>query len=220
MLASELVIEDFPTLSPADTIKTAGKIFIDNAIAHLAVVNSSNKIEGILPADVILTSSQKGTVADFHSDFIQAFVFPDMHALDVFEIVARLELSILPAFDLDGNYIGTITTENLLQRLSTLYSFKQPGGIIEMTIGQNDLDVSNITHLVEDNNAKVILMYMDTDEVSGVTKLTMKLNTMDVERIVATLQRFNYKIDFYRPSDSQRDEQKERYAMMMKLFDL
>ena len=65
MLASDLVIQDFPTLSPTDTIKKAGKVFLDNAIAHLAVVNSSNKIEGILPANVVLASAEEGVISDF-----------------------------------------------------------------------------------------------------------------------------------------------------------
>lgn len=220
MKASELLTPDFPFLAPEDSISRAKKLFKDNQVNHLAVV-ASNQIEGILSSEVMLEDiNLKGTINDLRDDFVRAQVLKDQHGLDIFEVVSKLELSSVPVSDEENHYIGTITTQDLLYNLSSLYSFRHIGGIIVLSIGIRDYNLTEISRIVETNNAKIILMYMDMDESNSNIKITLKVDTLDISHIVATFERFKYTIDFQQPNIQSRDEMQERYALLMKMLDI
>jgi acetoin utilization protein AcuB len=220
MIASELLSPNFPFLSPKDSIKRARKLFSDNFVSHLAVV-SQQQIEGILSAEVIPEEKDfKGTIADLKDDFIRAQVLREQHGLEIFEVMAKLELSSVPVSDEHNNYLGTITTQDLLYTLSNYYSFKHIGGLIVLSMGLRDYNLSEISRIVESNNAKILLMYMDLDEANSTIQVTLKINSLDISRILATFERFKYIVEFHQPNNESKDDMQERYDMLMKMLDL
>jgi acetoin utilization protein AcuB len=220
MLASELLITDFPVMQPDDPIHKAIDVFLDYCICHVPVLSESG-FEGILPIDLLIDAQDRGKkISDYKQDYINAFVYKDQHGLDVFELMAKFELTSIPVLDEAHNYLGVITTANLLSKLSNYYSFRQVGGIIVLNVGMRDYDLSEISRLVESNNAKVLILYMDTDEENAMYKITIKVNTLDLDRILATFERFNYVIEYSHPNTQQKDELKDRYELLMKLFDI
>ena len=220
MIAGELLTPDFPYLAPEDSLEKARQLFSDNFVSHLAVVGSQ-QIEGILPLDTIPQDLDfEGTIADLKQDFIRAQVLADQHGLDIFEVVSKLELTSVPVSDKENKYIGTIATRDLLYNLSSLYAFRHIGGIIVLSMGLRDYNLSEISRIVESNNGKIVLMYMDSDESTGAIKVTLKLDTLDISRIIATFERFKYTVDFQQPSVYTRDETQERYELLMKMLDL
>lgn len=221
MLATELITADFPYLKADDPIKKAIQLCIDNCICHLAVVGKNKQVIGILPAEILLGIEDRNIkVEDLREDFIHMYAYKAHHGLDVFELISRMELTSIPVIDENSSYIGTIVTQNLLNTLGNYYSFKQPGGIFVLSLGIRDYNLSEISRIVESNNAKILLLYMNIDEQNATIKLTIKINTLDVERIVATFERFNYTIDYYQPADVRKDAMQERYDLLMKLFDI
>jgi predicted transcriptional regulator len=220
MQAQELLTDDVPLLTPEDKLFKAVDIFLDRCICHIPIVKDGI-LEGILPVDFLMDTIDKDvSISDFRSDWINAFAFSGQHGLDVFEIISRYELTALPVVDENKQYIGTIITQTLMSRLSGYYSFRQIGGIIVLNVGARDYDLSEISRIVESNGAKILILYMDTDEENGQFKVTIKVNTLDLSHILATFERFKYTIDYYHPSGMQRDELQERYGLLMKLFDL
>jgi len=61
---------------------------------------------------------------------------------------------------------------------------------------------------------------MDADELSGDLTITIKVNTLDLAHIIATFERYNYKIPYFYPSAEKSDDLKGRFDLLMKLFDL
>ncbi len=221
MVANDLISPNFPHLKPDTTIEEARELFTENCLCHMAVVGEE-RVEGILPAEIImsLAPGKRGTVMDLRPDFVLATAAANLHALDVFEIVGRMELSALPVTDDNFSYMGTIATPELMSRISSLHSFSQHGGIIRLSMGSHDYNLSEISRIVESNNAKIILVYMDYMEAAETIKVTLKLNTVDIPRIIATFERFNYNVDFYSPSVDQNNELKDRYDLLMKMLDI
>jgi CBS domain-containing protein len=221
MLASELMINSFPVLHPEDEVQKAIDIFLDTSIGHIPVLDTNGILEGIFPAGLLINQAVKDDkLIDYRDDWIQAYVYPEQHGLMVFEVLARLELTAVPVINEQRNYIGLITTQEVLTRLSNLYSFKEPGGIILLTVGTHDYDLTEIARIVESNNAKVLMLYMGIDEESEFFKITLKVSTIELSHIIPTFERFKYTVDYYFPNTLQRDELRERYDLVMKLFDL
>jgi acetoin utilization protein AcuB len=220
MVASELLTPDFPVMHPGDPLHKAIDVFLDHCICHVPVISETG-LEGMLPIDLLMDIPDRGMlISDFKNDYINVSVSKDQHGLDIFEIMAKYELTAIPVLDENNQYLGIITTASLMTTLSNYYSFKQIGGIIVLNVGMRDYDLSEISRLVESNNAKVLILYLDTDAENAMFKITIKVDTLDLSRIIATFERYKYTIEYSHPSAQQKDELKERYDLMMKLFDI
>jgi acetoin utilization protein AcuB len=220
MLASELLTTDFPVMKPDDSLDKAVEVFLDYCICHVPVVSETG-LEGVLPIDLLMDVPDRSKlISDFKTDYIHAFAFKDQHALDVFELMAKYELTAIPVLDENHRYEGIITSGTLMSTRSSYYSFKNVGGIIVISVGIRDYDLSEISRIVESNNAKILILYMDTDVENEMYKITIKVDTLDLVRILATFERFNYTITYSHPSAQQKDELQERYDLLMKLFDI
>ena len=141
-------------------------IFHDHCICHVPVV-SQDILEGLLPVDLLLGIPDHGKlISDFKSDYIFAYVHPDQHALDVFEVMARQGLSAVAVLDEQQHYLGVVSMNKLVTlRFSDFYSFKKAGGIIVIKVRMRDYDLSEISRIVESNNAKIlVLIRLDVDD--------------------------------------------------------
>jgi len=220
MLASELLSSDFPVLNPEDSLDKAISIFHDHCICHIPVV-SKNGLEGLLPIDLLLGIPTQGKlISDFKTDYIYSFVQPDQHGLNVFEIMAKHGLTAIAVLDENQHYMGIISMNKLVTRLCDFYSFKKVGGIIVIKVGMRDYDLSEISRIVESNNAKVLVLYLDADEENATYHITLKLDTIDLSHILATFERFQYEVEYNYPSSLEKDETRDRYDFLMKMFDI
>ena len=220
MLASELLSSDFPVLKPEDSLDKAVNIFHEHCICHIPVV-SKNVLDGLLPVDLLLDIPGQGKlISDFKSDYIYAFVQPDQHGLNVFEIMAKQGLTAIAVLDEQQHYMGMVSMNKLVTKLCDFYSFKKLGGIISIKVGMRDYDLSEISRIVESNNAKVLVLYLDADEDNESYLITLKLDTIDLSHILATFERFQYEVTYSYPSTLQKDQTQDRYDFLMKMFDL
>jgi hypothetical protein len=114
-----------------------------------------------------------------------------------------------------------ITVGELLQAFSKTIAVQSPGGIIVASIKKIDYSLAEITRLIEADGAKVIGCYLlDDDENTDSLKITLKLDKKDVSHIVATLERFNYRIVALFQEEKIISNEKERLDILMKYLNI
>ena len=100
-------------------------------------------------------------------------------------------------------------------------SVQMPGGILVLSMDLMDYSLAEISRYVEENNAKIISSTMVEDSLDkGKIKLTLKINQLDLSRIVATLERFGYRVIGRYQEDARDDDSKERLDMLMKYLNM
>jgi hypothetical protein len=84
-----------------------------------------------------------------------------------------------------------------------------------------DYSLAEISRLIEENHAKILSSILKEDPLdNGKIRLTLKINQLDLSRIVATLERFGYRvIGRYQESRPVGDE-KERIDMLLRYLDI
>ena len=220
MLASELISPDIPILKMEDSLAQAINILHEQSIFHMPVV-SEKKLEGLLPIDLVIGNMDTDKpISEFKNDFLHIFVYLDQHGLDIFEIMARHGLSSIPVLDLEEQYVGCISLNMLISKLSNFYSFKTIGGIIIVKVGIRDYNLAEISRIVESNNAKILILYLNTNEDNDMYNITIKVDTSDLSHILATFERFQYGIVYSYPSTLQKSQLQDRYDFLMKMFEL
>lgn len=220
MIAQDLINSDISTLSLDQTISDAQDIFLESCVCQIPVVQGEELI-GLLPLDLLrMRDHLSSSVRAFRGELKTAHVPADMHLLNVFGPAAELELSVIPVVDGNRAYLGAFSITDLMHHFAGLYSFREVGGIFSLEVPYKNYDLSEISRIVESNNAKLLSLYSELNEEGSVVFITAKVNTLDLKHLEATFERFNYNIRINYTSKNRDDDMKERYDLLMRYLDL
>ena len=221
MLAKELISEVVPALKTSDTGLQALSWMDIFRISHLPIVNNREFLGLISDKDIYNLNMAEEPIGNHKLSLFSPFVRMDQHIYEVIEIVSRLELTVVPVLDGENNYLGLITLNDLLQRFAELSALKQPGGIIELELNVNDYTLTQISQIVEGNDAKILSMYVSSPDDSMLMYVTIKVNTTDITSIMQTFNRYNYQVRAsYMESDEMESLMKNRYDEFMKYLSI
>jgi len=107
----------------------------------------------------------------------------------------------------------------LINALSQFSSINQPGGIIVLEMNLHDYSLGHIAQLIEENDTQILSSYIYSIPNSTLIELHLKLNRMDLNPVIQTLERFDYtiKIRIFEESNSDLDD---RYESFMKYLSI
>jgi len=221
MLAKELTSDIVPALRTSDTGLKALSYMDIFRISHLPIVNNTDFLGLISDKDIYDLNMAEEPIGNHTLSLTRPFVTKDQHVYEVIELAARLELSVVPVLDEKNNYLGVITQNDLLKYFSELLAVKNPGAIIVLEMNQNDFSLSQISQIIEGNDAKVLSLYITTNANTTKINVTIKINKTEISSIIQTFERYNYTIsESYMNSELMSDLYDDRYEMFMRYMNV
>lgn len=188
---------------------------------HLPVVEDG-KLLGFISEEIILESNDiEKSLIDFELVGKDCVVGKETYFYDILRIAGENKMHIVGVLDETQQYAGVITVQDVLTSFTQTAAVQMPGAILILSMDLMDYSLAEIARLVEENSAKIIGSTMSEDLMDkGKIKLTMKINQADLTRIVATLDRFGYKvIGKYKATEMEGNE-KERLDMLMRYLNI
>lgn len=188
---------------------------------HMPVVEDG-KLLGFISEEIILeTNDIDQKVVDFPLTGQNCYVSLSSHFYDILRIASDNALQMVAVLNDEGHYSGVITVQDTLSFFAQSAAVQMPGGILVLSMNHNDYSLSEISRLIEENNAKIYSALVKEDPLdAGNIRLTLKINQLDLSRIVATLERFGYKVigryQESKPIGSERD----RIDMLLRYLDI
>lgn len=188
---------------------------------YMPVVDEG-KLLGFISEEIILeTNDIEKYVKDFNLAGLNCYVHLDTHFYDILKIAADNKLQMVAVLNDSQIYCGVITVQDTLTSFAQTAAVQLPGGILVLSMTHVDYSLAEISRLVEENHAKILSSIVKEDPLDpGKLRLTLKINQIDLSRIVATLERFGYKvIGRYHETKNVGDE-KERIDMLLRYLDI
>ncbi len=220
MLAKELISDEIPALKTSDTGSTAINWMEIFRISHLPIVNNEEFLGLISDNDIYDLNCADEAIGNHQLSLQRPFVTEGQHLYNALEVAARLELTVVPVLDDNKVYLGVITITDLLHYFAELSALKNPGGIIVLELNKNDYSLTEISQIVEGNDAKILSSYVSSPGNSTRLNVTLKINHTDVTSIVKTFERYNYTIKASFMEDNDMDSFYEnRYQLLMRYLD-
>lgn len=188
---------------------------------HLPVVHDG-KLLGFISEEIILESNDiDRTLADFALVGKTCSVPLTAHFYDILRIAGENKLQIVAVLNNDNAYAGVITVQDIMISLAQSASVQMPGGILVLSMDLIDYSLAEISRYIEENNAKVISSLMVQDPMdNGKIKVTLKINQVELTRIVATLERFGYRVIGRYHETRQDTGDKEKIDMLLRYLDI
>lgn len=221
MIAKDLINYMIPPLKPDDPIDKAFKWMDELRINELPVVDNG-KFMGIISEKSIMDHEEGiHLVQDVNLQGIDNIITEDHHYYEVLKLAYREGLKLVAVLDTENMYAGVVSVEDVVEAFAQTSSIKSAGAIILLHMRHNDYSLSEISRLVESNNAKILSSYITADiEDPEYIILTLKINLEDPDRVLATLERFGYKVQSKHVDKSGNNADQERYDILMKYLQI
>jgi acetoin utilization protein AcuB len=220
VLNKEVISDTLPFLNPGDSVAQALDLMADFHVADLPVV-AENKLLGLIREDILLnTPDDQELISRLENTFSKVAVHANTHFLEAVQRVNEFNLTVVPVVEEDSEYLGSITVMDLLRQLSATIGANEAGGIIVLEMDKIDFSFSEISKLVETNDAQITQLNTFTDNHSGILYVTLKINKLEIADIVSTFQRYEYRVKYYFGEELYQNELRSNYDHLMNYLNI
>ena len=204
-----------PPLRPADSVDKALRWMDEFRVSHLPIVNATTFLGLISEEDILNLNAPEQPLGNHSLSLSQPFIGESRHVYEAIKLIARLKIDVLPVLDEDQQYLGLITLPDLVQSLASIMAIEGSGSVVVLELNTRDYSLSEIAHIVEADDAKILSSYLTSSPDSAKLELTININKLEISRILASLARYDYKvIASYQESEYSRDLQTRFDALM------
>lgn len=217
MLAKELISDTVPCLRTSDTANKALQWMEVFRISHLPIVNDKELLGVISDTDIYDLNTTDEPIGNHELSLFTPYVFYNQHIYEVLELISKLKLTMVPVLNEKKEYLGLIVLQDIVREFANISALQNPGGIIVLELNDHDYSLSQVANIVESNNTKILSMYITSTEIAGELNLTLKLSKTDLTDVIATFERFGYKIKASFMEDKDMDSfYDERYEAFLR----
>ena len=217
LLAEDLLNEMIPPLKGTDSAGKAARWLDEFHVAQLPVLDNRHYRGLVTEADLADFDDPETLLSELPLGYTDVYVRPEQHFYRVMELAIENKIQLVPVVDERHEYAGVVTIADALAAFGQQPAGGQ-GGILVLSMEERDYSLTQISRYVEENNAKIISALVAQDEIDPYRiRLTLKLNTDNLSRITATLERFGYVVtaQFSGTAVTSEDEQ-ERYDALLR----
>jgi acetoin utilization protein AcuB len=220
MYARELISDDIPPLKTSDTGERALAWMDEFRVSHLPIVNNVDFLGLISESDILDFNSASEPIGGHSLNLSRPYVFDYQHTYDVLKVMASLKLSVIPVLNDKDQYLGLIHLSTLLQHFAEMASMKESGGLLVLELNLHDYSLSEISRIVESNDAKILSLYISSHTDSTKLEVTIKINRTDLSAIIQTFNRYNYTIKASFHQSEYVDDLKDRFDSFMSFLNI
>ncbi len=214
MLNQQIISPEITPLQFDQTVEQALKKMEDLGVSELPVIRDGH-FEGLIAEDDLLDANTTRPLTEFQHDLQPFAVNAEDHFLMAARLMMSRNLSIVPVVSADKEYVGAISQKSMLNRLTYLTGLMDSGALIVVDMDPQQFSISELSKLVETNDAHIRHLNTSIDEITGNLVVTLRINKQEVSDIVATLQRYDYHVAYYSGEEHYENELRKNYNNLM-----
>ena len=220
MLTAELINNNIPRLQLQDSIGKALRLISDYRVTHLPVVSENNYLGMISGDDLLDADDEKSPIEILQENFLLSSVKANVHFLNAVNYSNQFETSIVPVVNIVNELAGAITLVDLLKTLGNFSGANEIGGIIVMEMERSHFAISEISRIVESNDATILHLNTTTHPDTGLLTVTLHINKKEIAPIVAAFERYEYDVIFNFGDEKFEDNIDTNYRHLMNYLDI
>lgn len=192
MIAKDLITDGIVPLKTSDTGATGLKLMEEYKVSHLPIVNNIDLLGLISEEDLYNHNNLDDVIGNHTLSLNRSSIDHYGHIYEVINIFTEQKLTLLPVVDKSDSYLGVITLPALVQKFAEKSGILNPGGIIVLELNEADYSMTEISTIVESNDAKILNSFVTAHADSTKIEVTLKLNRLDIYPVLQTFYRYNY----------------------------
>jgi predicted transcriptional regulator len=221
LLAKELISEVIPSLRLNDTGQKALNWMEIFRISHLPVVDDHEYIGLISDKSIYDLNLIDKQMDECREYMVRPQIRINQHIYEIVSVISEWKISVVPILDLYHQYKGVVSVLDVAQHFADLFAVRDPGGVIVLELNPLDYSLAQIARIVEENDAKILSLYVSRYENSTAIKVTLKVNVIDLSPIIQTFVRYDYTISaVFMDSSKLKDLYDDRFDQLMRFMNM
>lgn len=220
MRAIDLITDEIPPLMHTDTGEKALNWMEEFKVSHLPVLKSGNFVGIISESDILDKMELDKTLDELFQHLPRSYSLTTDHIYQVLSRIAEAKLSVIPILDENEKYVGCTSVQHLMSLIANTGSIKEVGGILVVEMASSDYSMAQIGQIVESNDAKILSSYIMSSADSNTIEVTLKINKVELDRIIRTFERYDYIIKASYQKSNYNDDMQFRYDALMNYLNL
>lgn len=220
MIAEDLINNIIPSLKTTDRVEDALEWMDEFRVCHLPIIFEQEYLGLISENQLFDLPDTSRAIGSYKLNLDRPHASANQHIFDVVKNLGERKLTVIPILDEEENYLGLTSSVDIIEHLSRLACFNEPGGIIILTMNVRDYSFSEIARIVESNDCKILSSHVASSAASSQLELVLKLNKTDLTRIIASFERFEYNVKASYHESTFDDDLKHRYNSFMNYLKL
>ncbi len=218
MKTSLYIVNEIEPLDVSAKVADTQLLFNELTYTHFPVLKENIYIGCISEADIRCFETEKD-LHEYQYALEGFFVRKEDNWLDILESFAQNNTNIMPVLDDDNRYLGFFELGDIITLFNETPFLSEPGNILIVEKGILDYSFSEISQIIESNNAKILGLFISNIK-NDVTQITIKINDSDINNIMQTFRRYSYNIVSRHLEDSFLTNLKERSQYLAKYLNI
>ncbi|MEO1263683.1 MAG: CBS domain-containing protein [Bacteroidota bacterium] len=215
MIAENLISTAVLPLQTSDTGKESLEVMENFNVRHLPIVNN-RQLLGLISEDDILIHNIHEPIGSYELSLIKAYVKDNDHIYEVMRLLAEHQLTVIPVMDDEGDYLGMVSLEDVLNYFAKTAAFSESGSIVVLEFQARSYSLAEIARIVEAENAVILSTFVTSNpEDSSLVEVTVKINRQDIHNILSAFDRFGYEVKASFNEEEYLESLQERYDALM-----
>lgn len=195
MLVKDFITKEPPVLKSFDTGEYVLALMDDFKLKHLPLLSDGAYKSLVSEKDILTMPDIASTIGDL--TIFAPGVTENSHIHEALSLMSRYQLSLLPVISPEGEYLGAVTRDKLVDILAELCCAEASGSVFVLEVTSQDYSLTDIARLIESNNAHVLNLFSYTDKDTGRLRLIIKIDLEDASPVIRSFERFNYTVLYY-----------------------
>lgn len=191
--------------------------FFEHSNYSHAAITQQGVLVGCIPNYVLTPYDEDAQIAELIDELENFYVLDTAYWLDALEKVLLADADIIPVVDEQRNFLGYYLLEDLEVFLARTPFLTESGTVIVVSVLKEAYSISQLTQLVEGNNARVLGVIQTADHGARI-EITLKVITESMSSLLTELRRYDYRIESAIYEDLFAQQLKERSAYFEKFL--
>lgn len=213
------ITSDLKALSLKDSLSKAKNVFGLCTFSHLPIVKDKQLI-GLISENDLQGIELKEDLLENHLDLIQHFSTLNTTIwMNLIKIFVVNHANILPVIDKNQFYLGYYELNDILKLFLETPFLNENGYVIMVEKNILEYNFSEISQIVEVNNAKILGAFI-TKRNADMVQITIKISDHDISNTLQSFRRYNYNVIAGNIEDQYFEQLKERSAYLQKYLNI
>lgn len=202
-----LLKKNIPFITHKNSLGEVRDFLKKYSVTHFPVFDNGD-FSGMISSEVIENQEDNELVNSFSYDLEFFHTDENAHWSEVIELFAKNDCSIIPVLN-SGVCVGFYFRNDFAELLYQTPFLEEVGNFIVLEKNRNSFSFSEISQIVESNQAKILGIFI-SDFIDEMVQITLKINTNAVNEILQTFRRYGYWIVLENKDDTYLQDLKEK----------
>jgi len=213
------ILKDIRPFNLKNDIAQMKKIFERYPFSHLPVVDRKIYFGTIAREEIEMIKSEDLKLKDLKHLIQPYYVTENMNWFEVLQNFATYNTNFMPILNADKTYVGYYELDDFLNMFKCTPFLHEEGVILVVSKSITDYSFSEISQIVESNNATLFGAFVSKIE-KDIAQITLKLSLHDINNTLHSFRRYNYEILNEFEKDKYIEELNERSNYLQKYLNI